>query len=300
VCGVENAHGDEPADDGGWKAAAASVRAVRVEWDIDLDLWRSNPVGDPRFELNFIERSVRLVALAWLRTMAMDPAGPAVVSTPGVVNAMLHPPELAGRGRQYVSNAVIRRIRITGIEEDDARRRMLVYVDVQGRRCAVDEAGLVIAGDPAADVEFAEFWTLDPHGVEEWPWRLIDLVCRMRDARRDFAFVARGETGAEFSARIAAACGRPPAPSPLRRMRVTGIRRQAGDRAGERVEVTVELDAAPVSWQAERILFAADEPKLAESLRSFYFDPRYVSIEVVELCDEPSALRDPTGRELAG
>jgi hypothetical protein len=284
---VSNAEPSEgrPTADQSWEAAAQAALAVRVEWDIDLEVPREYAGSHGCFSPNVLERSVRLVVHCWLRAMASDAAALRSISAPGVVDAMLHPPEIDGRGRQHVTNARIRRIRITGIDGDENLLRILLYVEVCGRRYASDKDGAVIAGDPSHDVCFTEFWTLDPHGTKERPWRLIDDVCRIWDVWREWEFVARRETPVEFNARCVAEGRRPPAAPGVRRLRVSGIRREGIDRAGEYDEVIVEREDVPLSWQAERILFAADDPELAASLAGCYFTPRYSSIELVELLD---------------
>jgi hypothetical protein len=276
--------------DRGWKAAAQAALAVRIEWDIDLEIPRDYAGSHGCFAPNVLERSVRLVVQCWLEAMASDAAALRSISAPGVVDAMLHPPELNGRGRQYVTNARVRRLRIAGIDGDDELLRVLLYLEVCGQRYAADDRGEVIAGDAERDVRFTEFWTLDPHGSGERPWRVIDDICRIWDVWREWEFVARRETQLEFSARSADGGGGPSEPSTGRRFRVCGIRREGVDRAGECDTVIVDLDDVPLSWQAERILFEAEDPELAVSLSGSYFEPRYASIEMVELLDALPAV----------
>jgi predicted lipid-binding transport protein (Tim44 family) len=154
-------------------APAAGVSPAEL---VDLDF--AGPVrakamdlalADGRFDVDFIEASVRRAVDAWAE--AVDGADDALLAAarPEVAHALLHPDE---RTRVVVRGPRIRAVRITELEPP----ALTVEVDVRGRRYLENrDTQAVVAGSRDEEVDFTERWALALDAEGEWPWRIAGV-----------------------------------------------------------------------------------------------------------------------------
>jgi predicted lipid-binding transport protein (Tim44 family) len=134
-------------------------------------------VADPRFAPAVLEAAARRAVEAWAVAVDGDDAPLESVASPEAVGALLYPGDPSRRTRLVVRGPRVRAIRIAALDAAAEPATMTIDVELGGVRYVENrDTAAVVAGDRNRATSFGERWTLALAGLDERPWRIVQIA----------------------------------------------------------------------------------------------------------------------------
>ena len=134
-------------------------------------------LADARFAPDVMEAAARRAVAAWTEAVDGDDAALERMASPEAVAGLLYGGDAARATRLVVRGPLVKRIRIVGVQVDEAPATMTVELELGGRRYVEDrDTAAVVSGSKGSPATFTERWTLALDGPADAPWRIVGIA----------------------------------------------------------------------------------------------------------------------------
>jgi hypothetical protein len=230
-----------------------------------------------------VQAAARQAVAAWAMAADGDDTTLTAIAEPDVAHRLMHP---VRKPWQVAPGPRVTRIEIRGLEADAEPVRLRVTFHFAGRR-HYEDVGQA-RGDADGETMFVGLLDLELAGSGSC--RISSGHVQTLDDFLGYVFTSRRETTEECRQRTSSS-PRPAAPEPGHRFWLRASFAEHDEKFGSSAEIEVVRQAAPDRDEAVRLVWPAVEAETSRALGEGDWRPSLNSLEVVELRDEPPALR---------